>query len=344
MFKKILLFIAFSSTALLLGGCSRQLAETGNVQGQTDEQIPVATPLPNPLSLAALKVKTYDGSDIKIESELPETATYRQYLASYQSDGLKINGLLTVPKGTPPEGGWPAIIFNHGYIPPEQYRTTERYEAYVGGFASRGFVVFKPDYRGHGSSEGQPTGAYFSPGYTIDVLNALASVRKLPEVNKDRIGMWGHSMGGSITLRVVSVDPSIKAAVIWGGVVADYPEFIQRWSNRRPWRPSPRENSASRSTRAQFVAQYGTPEENPTFWQSISPWAELSNLQTPIQLHHARADESVPWQFSESLYNKLQALGKPSELYLYDNSNHNLSGAAFSQAMSRSVQFFQAHL
>lgn len=305
---------------------------------------PPESPAPNPLSITALKARSYPGSELTIESELPATATYRQYTASYMSDGLKINGLLTIPKGTPPQGGWPAIIFNHGYIPPEQYRTTERYVAYVGGFASKGFVVFKPDYRGHGSSEGEPTGAYFSPGYTIDVLNALASVRQLKDVNKDRVGMWGHSMGGSITLRALSVDHTIKAAVIWAGVVVDYPQLINGWRRTTTFRPSQREQIASRSSRAQLIEQYGNPDQQSQFWTEISPWADLPNIETPIQLHAARGDEEVPWEFSQSLYDKLQSLQKPSEVYIYNGSDHNLSGAAFAQAMSRSVKYFQDHL
>ena len=126
---------------------------------------------------------------------MPEKNNYRQFLASYQSDGLKINALLTVPNGEKPENGWPAIIFNHGYIPPEEYKTTERYVAYVDGFARNGYIVFKPDYRGHGDSEGNPEGAYYSPAYTIDVLNAVASVKKFKDADPNKIGMWGHSMG-----------------------------------------------------------------------------------------------------------------------------------------------------
>src|SRR5213075_2420317 len=110
-------------------------------------------------------------------------------VASYRSDGLKIFGLLTVPNGRKPAAGWPVIIFNHGYIPPSQYRTTERY------------VVFKPDYRGHGSSEGQPSSAYGSPGYTVDVLNAVTTLQRYPDADRNRIGMWGHSLGGNVTLR-----------------------------------------------------------------------------------------------------------------------------------------------
>src|SRR5205814_1073917 len=83
-------------------------------------------------------------------------SNYRQYVASYLSDGLKIFALLTVPNGAKPASGWPVIIFNHGYIPPTVYRTTERYVAYIDAFARSGYIVFKPDYRGFGSSQGTP--------------------------------------------------------------------------------------------------------------------------------------------------------------------------------------------
>lgn len=338
----------FSITVLVLGSvllaaCTKKIADEKSITETLSEAV-AASPQPHPISIASLKAQNYPGSEIEITSELPAGTNYRQYVTSYQSEGLKINGLLTIPTGEPPEGGWPAIIFNHGYIPPEQYRTTQRYEAYVGGFARSGFIVFKPDYRGHGDSEGNPTGAYFSPGYTIDVLNAIASVRQLDNVNKEKIGLWGHSMGGHISLRALSVDPKIKAAVIWAGVVSDYPEFLNRRRTTSTFQPSPREQATPRPGRAQLIEQFGTPEQNPTFWQEISPWAGLNTATTPIQLHHAKGDETVPWEYSQSLTDKLNAIGKPVELFLYDGSNHNLSGAPFSIAMARSVQFFKDHL
>src|SRR5207245_10766435 len=111
------------------------------------------------------------GSHPVIARTLPPGSNYRQYVASYLSDGLKIFALLTVPNGAKPASGWPVIVFNHGYIPPTVYRTTERYIAYVDAFARNGYIVFKPDYRGFGSSQGTPVSAYYSPDDTVDVLN-----------------------------------------------------------------------------------------------------------------------------------------------------------------------------
>ena len=58
--------------------------------------------------------------------------------------------------------------------------TTERYIAYVDLIARSGYIVFRSDYRGHGNSEGEAGGAYSRPDYTVDVLNAVASMKRYP--------------------------------------------------------------------------------------------------------------------------------------------------------------------
>ena len=73
---------------------------------------------PHPYSIQSLKQREFPGSEIVIEQTLDTGRNYQRYLASYQSDGLKIYGLLTVPNGRVPASGFPAIVFNHGSIPP----------------------------------------------------------------------------------------------------------------------------------------------------------------------------------------------------------------------------------
>ncbi|MCE7939430.1 MAG: alpha/beta fold hydrolase, partial [Chloroflexi bacterium CFX6] len=187
---------------------------------------PTATPTPHPLAIAAMRARPYPGSDLTVEQTLAPGNGYSRQVVSYQSDGLKIYALLTVPNGEKPATGWPVVVFNHGYIPPAQYRTTERYVAYVDAFARNGYIVLKSDYRGHGDSEGQPRGGYGSPDYTVDVLNGMSAVRRWPDADPGRVGMWGHSMGGYITLRSMVVTDTIRAGVIWAGVVASYPDLM----------------------------------------------------------------------------------------------------------------------
>jgi fermentation-respiration switch protein FrsA (DUF1100 family) len=306
---------------------------------------PTPTPL-HPLSIEGMRQQSYPGSEIVIEQTLAPGINYNRYIASYQSEGLKIYALLTVPFGDPPPSGWPAIVFNHGYIPPAQYRTTERYVAYVDAFARNGYIVFRSDYRGHGDSEGEARGGYGSPDYTIDVLNAVTAVQNYPETDPDRVGMWGHSMGGYITLRAMVVSDQIKAGVIWGGVVGSYADLFARWRRRGASESAddqPLPSRGGRRWRSDLTAEYGSPEENPAFWDSISANAYLDDLSGPIQLHHGTADTSVPVEFSELLYEQIQAVGGNVEIYTYPGDNHNISGN-LQLALQRSVDFFDRYV
>jgi dipeptidyl aminopeptidase/acylaminoacyl peptidase len=294
-----------------------------------------------------MRRQNYPGSEITIEETLEPGENYDRYVASYLSEDYKIYALLTIPHGEQPASGWPVVIFNHGYIPPAQYRTTERYVAYVDAFARKGYLVFRSDYRGHGSSEGEASGGYGSPAYTIDILNAVSALKNYPAADPNRIGMWGHSMGGHITLRSMVTSGDIKAGVIWAGVVASYQDLFERW--RRPGSDSttatatPNPNSNRRRWRQELLEKYGSPAENPEFWASISPNSFLDDLSGPIQLHHGTADDSVPVEFSETLFDQIQGVGKVVELYTYDNDNHNIS-ANLSTALERSIQFFDKYV
>lgn len=300
----------------------------------------------HPLSIAALRSAEHPGSDIVIEQTLEPGSNYSRAITSYKSDGLKIYALLTVPNGTPPAGGWPVVIFNHGFIPPAQYRTTERYIAYTDAFSRNGYIVFRSDYRGHGSSEGTGS-SYGSNGYTIDVLNAVASMKKYPAANPDKIGMWGHSMGGHITLRSMVVNKDIKAGVIWAGVVASYPDLLNNWRRRQMTSPAPSplpgNTNTSRNWRQTLVTQYGEPKDNPEFWNSISANSYLSDISGPLQLHHGTADHSVPHAFSETLAEQMKKAKKEVELYIYPGDEHDIP-VNFGIAMERSVAFFDKYL
>jgi len=308
----------------------------------TETATPAATATLFPMTIAALREREYPASPITIEQELEAGVNYRRYYASYLSDGLRIYGLLTIPDGEMPPTGWPAIVFNHGYIPPTVYRTTERYVAYVDGLARSGYIVFRIDYRGHDRSEGQATGAYGDPGYTIDVLNAISAVRAFDQADPDRIGLWGHSMGGYLTLRAMVISPDIKAGVIWAGVVGSYPDMLTRWRRNRSG-PTPTPSPFGRSWRSAWVEQFGSPEANPEFWASVSANSYLQDVSGPIQMHHGTADGDVPLVFSEILSAQMQAAGQPVELYIYPDDNHNLSNY-FSSAMQRTIEFYDRYL
>lgn len=301
----------------------------------------------DPLTISAMRQREYPGSAITIDRQLSDGSNYHQYLTYYYSDGLKIYALLTVPVGQKPVGGWPVILFNHGYIPPETYQTAPsvgQYASYTPYFSSAGYIVFKPDYRGNGNSDGTPEGAYYSPAYAIDDLNALASIKKYPDANPNRIGVWGHSMGGNITLRDLVVDPQdIKVAVIWGGVVGSYYDLMNNWQRRVRYVPSPRELALRNASRQNLITKYGSPSATNVFWNSADPTNFLKDITAPIQLDAGGSDEEVPVAFSQNLFDTLQSLGKTVELYTYPGDDHNISGHV-GEAMQRSLDFFNKYL
>lgn len=324
--------------------------------------------LNDPLKISNMRAKDYPGSAITIEQILPDGQNYHQYIASYKSDGLKIYALLTVPTTPKPKDGYPIIVFNHGYIPPATYETDPsvgQYAAYLPVFASNGYVVFKPDYRGNGQSEGKPEGAYYSPAYTTDDLNAVASIKDLSTtsitcttsttsacdmfkayhssiVNPNKLGVWGHSMGGNVTLRDLVIKPSwIKAAVIWGGVVGSSSDLLS-WHDPH-YQPSQMEQAVRSQARRHLLQIYGTPQTNPDFWNAIDPTFFVKDITAPVQLHAGEADDEVPPSFSEELYQKLKQSGKTVQLYEYPGADHNIS-QGFDLAMQRSLAFFDKYL
>lgn len=341
----LLIILACSSTdprtlpnrPVLFGSSSQNTSQSGTTTLHILPAANVSSEL-LPLKIDSMRSRAYPGSDIVIEATLDPGVNYSRYYVSYLSDGLKIYALMTVPNGQKPATGWPVIIFNHGYIPPAVYRTMERYIAYVDQIASSGYIVFKSDYRGHDRSEGTAGGVYTAPNYSIDVLNAVASMKRYPDADPNRIGMWGHSMGGYITLRSMVVSQDIKVGVIWAGVVAPYPDLFTRWN------PGAYTSPATPGSWVYSLEQsYGTVEQNPGFWNSISANAYVRDLNRPIQLHHGTADHDVPWEFSQMLYDELLEANQVAEFYTYEGDNHNISNS-FSLAMQRTIEFFNRYL
>jgi dipeptidyl aminopeptidase/acylaminoacyl peptidase len=288
------------------------------------------------------------GSEITFEEELTSTASYQQHIVSYISEGNRIYGLLTIPSTEPPQDGFKAIVFNHGYVPPADYRTTERYSAYVDYLAWSGFVVLKIDYRGHGDSQGQPTGSYFSPGYTIDSIAALKSLQTLDIIDPKGIGMWGHSMAGNLVLRAMLIEPDIKAGVIWAGAVYSYDDFVKYGIDDNTYRPpenlETQEASGRRRRSREIFDTYGRPDSQVDYWKAVSLTENIEFLNSPLQIHHARNDEVVSIGYSYDLTAVLQENGKEYEFYNYEGGGHNLNSPYFDQAMLRTVEFFQNKL
>jgi dipeptidyl aminopeptidase/acylaminoacyl peptidase len=145
-------------------------------------------------------------------------------------------------------------------------------------------------------------------------------------------------MGGYLTLRCMVIRKDVLVGVIWAGVVGSYPDLVYQWPGQTYEIPE-----KANAWRTSLEAIYGSPAQNPVFWDAISANSYLTELSGALQLHHGTADLEVPVEFSTRLYQRLIDIPIPAELYLYDNDNHNLSNS-FDLAMKRTIQYFDAYL
>ena len=300
------------------------------------------------LTTPYLRERSYQSSLSPLE-KVSENSKYISYLTSYDSDGLQIYGQLTKPAGNPPApyqngsgpaGGWPAVVFVHGYIPPAQYQTLKNYSQYVDFLARNGLVIFKIDLRGYGSSEGESGGAYFSSDYIIDTLNAYAALKSAEFVDPERIGLWGHSMAGNVVFRAFVAKKNISAVVIWAGAVYTYSDFEQYSISDNSYQPLP-EGSERRRKRVELFETYGGFDPNSSFWKQVPGTNYLDEVNGAVQIHHATNDNVVSIEYSRNLTKILDGTAISHELHEYPGGGHNLTGSSFDQAMERTANFFK---
>lgn len=295
---------------------------------------PSATPSPTPDPLAQFYIETlrrrsYGGDGaISVGPVLAETEAYTRYAISYPSDGLIVTGYVNVPHG---DGPFPVIVLNHGYYDPGRYRTGDGTLAAADFLANRGYLTIASDYRVYAGSDGGPND--FRVGYVIDVLNLLALVDSLPQADPERIGIWGHSMGGGININVMVIDERIDAVVLYGPMSGD---MADNWRHIRDmWNSEEME---------QLAAVYGSPADRPEAYHKMSAVAYLEYVNAPVQIHHGTADTQVPYDWSVRLRDELEAAGKDVTLFTYEQAPHSFGGATWALFMQRVLEFYDEHV
>lgn len=299
------------------------------------------TPLPDPLTIEGIRGRSYPGSPIISEQSLGEVSNYKNSIISYQSDGFKVYALMSVPDKPKPLAGWPVIILNHGYINPSNYVTNgPEYRQFIAAFTAAGYVVIKPDFRGHGKSQGVAEGGHFSPAYAYDVLNLISSIKQDSTFNASRIGMFGHSMGGHVSLRSIVTSPDIKATVFMAAVVGSFDDIFYSWPHSPLHLDAP---SQVQVIREALIQKHGDPHGNPNFWASASAINYVSAVVGAVQINQDSGDSTVPTVFSDHLNAALLAAHKPVEYHLYPGNDHQfIKNRAL--ILQRAVAFYQAHL
>ncbi len=337
----------------------------------TETSLPSPTPtteeLIYPYTIEGLRQHDYQSGEIRILETLTETDKYTSYLIDYPSDGLTITGVMQIPKG---DGPFPVIVMNHGFYARSIYTSgdgTDRSSAFL---AEHGYITIASDYRSWGGSDvGE---SLFYSGLAIDVINLLYAIPSIPQADATRVGVWGHSMGGGVTIKVLSilggrVAPSdsegriettttVKAAVLYSTVSADHADIIARWGNGCLGDIAAGEqilgcNSADvvplELPNSLLNAFHFAPSDS-ELMMSVSPIYHLDSITAPIQIHYGANDGLVysgtPPEWSLKLDQALLDAGKDVELFRYEGEGHSFVGQPWFDFMIRVLNFFDENL
>jgi len=325
-----------TACVLMLAGCAGADDSANSAATSIESSSPSASPTPtetfDPVSLPAIMQTEIVGSDLVVGDAIGSTANYTRYPITYKANEFTISGIMNIPKG---EGPFPTLVLGHGYIDTDIYtsgRGLKREQDYL---ANQGYIVLHTDYRNHAGSDDDPDNdTNLRLGYTIDVIAAARALRAsgLPQVDTEKIGYLGRSMGGGIGYNVATVAPNeYDAIVLYAPVSANYVDNFNKWGRNMPAVGNP------------IIERFGSPEDTPKFWAGISAENYFDKIDDPIMIHHGTNDESCKVTWSERAAAQMEALNKDVTLHIYVGEQHAF-GPQWELSMQRSVEFFQKNL
>jgi dipeptidyl aminopeptidase/acylaminoacyl peptidase len=244
----------------------------------------------------------------------------------YPSHDRRIPALLYLPRRRNGAG----IVIPHGG--PEASQLNEWYPE-VQLFASRGYVVIAPNYRGstgYGRGFRKLSDRDLGGGDLRDVVNAARHLEAEGLASPDRIGIWGHSYGGFMALHALTQAPEVWRVGVsamgffnWKTAIEAERGYLQVYDRQK----------------------MGNPEDDPEFFRSRSPYFHLNNLRAPLLMFAGRQDPRCPVTEARQVRDKLQALGRKVEYVEYADEGHwprKLDNEV--DLLQRSLDFVLEHL
>jgi dipeptidyl aminopeptidase/acylaminoacyl peptidase len=250
-----------------------------------------------------------------------------------RKDQKPVPATLMVDKNLDKTKKHPAIIWIHGSGADQNYLgwhpgSYRMYYAISQYFAQQGYVILTPDYRGSsGYSRDWTTGAYqdLGGGETQDVNGGADYLKTLSYVDPDRIGVWGLSYGGFMTLQSIITAPKLFACAIDVAGVGDW----ETWT-----------------TGGALLGRLGaTPVTDPELYDRSAPVKHLDKIERPLLILQGLNDTNVPLWETIKVVDRLEKLGKPFDMAFYPGSIHFFRRAfVLRDAWRRSEAFFDQHL
>jgi len=221
----------------------------------------------------------------------------RLFQVTYFSNGLKVKGLLAEPKSG---GSGDGLLYLRGGIKNVGMVRPAR----ISQFAQEGFIVFAPYYRGNQGGEGEED---FGLDDRNDAYNGFELLKQHPQVQKDRIHIFGFSRGGLMALWTAIEKPAACSVVTWGGVSDMFLTYEEREDLRRMMK--------------RVIG--GPPWKKPEEYRKRTPLYELERLRSPLLIIHGEKDENVSIEHALRLEKMAKRLGKRVESWYFLEYGHH---------------------
>jgi predicted acyl esterase len=229
-------------------------------------------------------------------------------------DGVSLAATLYTPPGSPPVGGWPAVLALHG-LGENRSVTNAVAEAHL---APHGYVVLSVDARGHGASGGQSS--LVGPREVADYASALHWLRLRPGVSDSRVGALGFSLGGGSVWKLLTArgtrlaaavpvttwtslyDSLLPQGLVKSGLVAYFYNLLppERWD---PAIAALRDDALQGRNEAGIRA----------FAAQRSVRSDVASIRTPVFMLQGRRDFAFDMNEALTAFNRLRG---PKRLYL----------------------------
>ncbi len=245
-------------------------------------------------------------------------------------DGVAIHAYLTRPRGAASEA-LPVIVIPHDG-PTE--RDVWGWDARAQFFASRGFAVFQPNYRGsRGYGRDFERSGYAGWGAAMqdDVVDGVAWLVAEGVADPDRVGIFGAGYGGYVALIAPVLAPGVfRAVASWGGI-SDLVDLVE----------NPQRHGA-------------TDPNTPIVWAAprdvdrlagISPLQRAEGIGVPVLLGHGALDATVSVTQTRAIAEALEQAGRPAEVHIYRDAGKSFHAASDRIAFHETLAaFFARHL
>ena len=265
--------------------------------------------------------------------EIGETQVGPVKMAAYKaSDGLSMEGVLTLPPGLDAKR-LPLVVMPHGGPVVEGDHVT--FDWWAQAFASRGYAVFQPNYRGtlgYGDDFRKAAQGQFGRKMQTDISDGVAELAQQGVIDPKRVCIVGASYGGYAALAGVTLQQGLYRCAVAVAGVADMRKMLT----------DVRDRSGGDRRALQFWR--GLSSANAQDLDSISPARQAAKADAPVLLIHGENDTVVPIEQSQLMEKALRQAGKPVELVTMAGEDHWLSIEATRQLMlERTVAFVEKH-